>query len=139
VIALQKLGEDPKFPKNLRPVGLLFTTGKRFEKVGLLYKLSKLEFSTSVIKFISPFLTERKFRVLVEGEISTLRHMQAGVPQGSVLSRTLYKLCMYVSCHLRISQRHASCVFPISNTNTEASKTVDVMTLILPDCQNQSS
>jgi hypothetical protein len=41
---------------------------------GLLYKLTKIEFSTSVIKFISSFLTERKFRVSVEGEISTPRH-----------------------------------------------------------------
>jgi hypothetical protein len=35
---------------------------------------------------------ERKFRVLVEGEMSTPRYMQAGVPEGSVLSPTLYNL-----------------------------------------------
>jgi hypothetical protein len=57
---------------------------------GLLYKLSNLKFSTRLIKLISPFLAQRKFRVLVEGEMSTLRYMQAGVPQGSVLSPTLY-------------------------------------------------
>jgi hypothetical protein len=33
---------------------------------------------------------EQKFRALVKGEMSTLRYMQAGVPQGSVLSPTLY-------------------------------------------------
>jgi hypothetical protein len=38
---------------------------------GLLYKLSKLEFSTDLIKLL--------------GEILTPRVMQAGVPQGSVL------------------------------------------------------
>jgi hypothetical protein len=59
---------------------------------GLLYKLSKLEFSTSLIKVISSFLMERKFRVSVEGELSMPREMQAGVPQGSVLSPTLYNL-----------------------------------------------
>jgi hypothetical protein len=59
---------------------------------GLLYKLSKLQFSISLIKLISSFLSQRKFRVSVEGEISTPRSMQAGVPQGSVLSQTPYNL-----------------------------------------------
>jgi hypothetical protein len=38
---------------------------------GFLYKLSKLHFSTSLIKLISSFLSNRKFRVLVESEMST--------------------------------------------------------------------
>jgi hypothetical protein len=33
VIALQKQGKDPKFPQNLRPISLLSSTGKVFEKV----------------------------------------------------------------------------------------------------------
>jgi hypothetical protein len=53
--------------------------------LGLLYKLSKLKFSISLIKLISSFLSERKFRVSVEGKVSTARDIQAGVPQGSVL------------------------------------------------------
>jgi hypothetical protein len=53
---------------------------------GLLYKLSNLEFSTNLIKLIASFLSQRKFSVSVEGEMSTPREMQAGVPQGSVLS-----------------------------------------------------
>jgi hypothetical protein len=59
---------------------------------GLLYKLSKLRFSNNLIKLISSFLTQRKFRVSVEGEVSTPRYIQAGVPQGSLLSPTLYNL-----------------------------------------------
>jgi archaellum component FlaG (FlaF/FlaG flagellin family) len=57
---------------------------------GWLYKLSKLQFYTSLIKLIGSFLSQRKFRVSVEGEMSTPRYMQAVVPQGSVLSPTLY-------------------------------------------------
>jgi hypothetical protein len=57
---------------------------------GFLYKLSKLEFSISLIKLIGSFLSQRKLRVSVEGEMSTPRVMRAGVPQGSVLSPTLF-------------------------------------------------
>jgi retron-type reverse transcriptase len=53
---------------------------------GLLYTLSKLEFSTSLIKLIGSFLSQQKFNVSVGGKISTPREMQAGVPQCSVLS-----------------------------------------------------
>jgi hypothetical protein len=51
-----------------------------------------LEFSINLIKLISSFLSQRKFRVSVEGEMSPPREMQAGVPQGSVLSPTLYNI-----------------------------------------------
>jgi hypothetical protein len=62
---------------------------------GLVYAVSKLEFSTNWIKLISSFLSQRKFSVSVEGEMSTAREMRAGVPQGSVLSPTLYN--MYIN------------------------------------------
>jgi hypothetical protein len=62
---------------------------------GLLYKLSKLEFSTSLIKLIISFLSQCKFRVSVEGEMSTPREMRPGATQCSALSPTLYN--MYVN------------------------------------------
>jgi hypothetical protein len=62
-----------------------------------------MEFSTSLINHISSFLSERKFSVTVEGEIST-REIQAGVPQGSVLSPTLYN--MYINNALQTSGVH---------------------------------
>jgi retron-type reverse transcriptase len=59
---------------------------------GLLYKMSKFEFLISLIQLIGSFLSERKFRVSVEGKMSTPREMKAGVPQGSVLSPTLHNI-----------------------------------------------
>jgi hypothetical protein len=52
---------------------------------GLLYKFSEFEFSTSLVKLIASFLTDRKFKTLIEGEFSTPRKRAAGVSQGSIL------------------------------------------------------
>jgi hypothetical protein len=60
---------------------------------GLLNNLSKLEFSTSLIKLISSFPSHCKFIVSVEGEMSTPREIREGVPQVSVLT-ILCKTCI---------------------------------------------
>jgi hypothetical protein len=62
--------------------------------LGLLYKLLELKCLISLIKLISSFLSQRKFRVSAEGEMSMPRdiRVQAGVPQGSILSSTLYNI-----------------------------------------------
>jgi hypothetical protein len=54
-----------------------------------------LEFSTSLIKLIGSFRSQSILRVSVEGEMSTPRVMQAGMPQGSVLSHAPFN--MYVN------------------------------------------
>jgi hypothetical protein len=59
---------------------------------GLLYKLSKLQLSVNLIKFISSYLSHRKFRVSVGSKLSTPRDIEARVPQSSVLAPTLYSL-----------------------------------------------
>jgi hypothetical protein len=60
--------------------------------LGLLYNLSEVKFSISLIKLISSFLSQRKFGVSVQGEMSTPKDIQAEVPHGSVLSPTLLSL-----------------------------------------------
>jgi hypothetical protein len=83
------------FNNNLSTAVVFLDIEKAFHStwhLGLIYKLSKLQFSTSFIKLISSFLSQRIFRVSVEGEMSKPSYMQAGVPQGSVLSSTLYNL-----------------------------------------------
>jgi hypothetical protein len=61
---------------------------------GLLYKLSKLHFPSTLFKLISSFLSNRKFRVTVDGEISKPQDIKIGVPLGSVLAPVLYSLCI---------------------------------------------
>jgi hypothetical protein len=68
---------------------------KAFNKTwrsGLLYKLSELEFSTSLIKLIASFLIDRNFKVLVGGKLFMPRKIVAGLPQGSVHGPILFTL-----------------------------------------------
>jgi hypothetical protein len=63
---------NPQFHNNMSTAAVFSDIEEVFDTKllhSLLCKLSKLEFSTSVIKLISSFLSQRKFRVSVEGEI----------------------------------------------------------------------
>jgi hypothetical protein len=51
----------------------------------------------------------------------------------------VYKFEIYVSCHLRLSQRHTTQIIPISSTDTAASQIVEVLASILPEYTNKSS
>jgi hypothetical protein len=85
---------------NMSTAAVFLDVEKAFDTTwhsGLLYKLSKLECSTSLIKLISSFLSQRKFIVSVEREMSTPREMRAGLPQSSVLSPTLYNMYIRVN------------------------------------------
>jgi hypothetical protein len=75
------------FNNNMSTAAVFLDIKKAFDTTwqpGLLYKLSKLQFPIRLIKLIGSFFSQRKFKVLVQGEMSTPRYMQAGVPQGSV-------------------------------------------------------
>jgi hypothetical protein len=61
------------------------------------HKLSELKFSISLIKLVSSFLSQRKFRVSFKSEMSTPRDIQARVLQGSILSPTLYSVYIYIN------------------------------------------
>ncbi|KAL4085182.1 hypothetical protein QTP88_027041 [Uroleucon formosanum] len=66
---------------------------KAFDRVwhdGLLYKMSTLKIPQNLIKLTQSFLSNRSFRVRIEDKLSSLRDIQAGVPQGSCLAPTLY-------------------------------------------------
>jgi hypothetical protein len=68
--------------------------------LGLLHKLCKLKFSISPIKLISSFLSQRKCRISVEGEMFTPKDIQAEVSQDSILSPTLYSIYIYIYIYI---------------------------------------
>lgn len=68
---------------------------KAFDTVwheGLLMKMLTNHYPISFTKLIKSYLHHRKFRIQVQNSYSTTRPMEAGVPQGTVLSPHLYTL-----------------------------------------------
>lgn len=60
----------------------------------ILEKLNRSEIKGNMISFISNFLTNRKFSVLVGNTHSKSYYLENGVPQGSILSVTLFLLAI---------------------------------------------
>ena len=68
--------------------GVFLDISKAFDKVwhdGLLYKLKQNGISGKLLNLISDFLSNRKQRVVLNGNYSSWTNIEAGVPQGSIL------------------------------------------------------
>ena len=68
---------------------------KAFDRLwhaGLLHKLKSYGISDHILGFISSFLSNRRLRVVLDGESSQEYPVNAGVPQGSILGPTLFLL-----------------------------------------------
>ena len=66
---------------------------KAFDKVwhiGLLYKLKKCGIGGGLLLWLKDYLSDRKQRVVINGQSSGWREIRAGVPQGSVLGLLLF-------------------------------------------------
>ena len=74
---------------------VLRNVAKAFDKVwhnGLKYKLLRLGFPAILEKILCSFLDNRKTKINIGNEYSNDIKLLSGVPQGSVLSPTLYTL-----------------------------------------------
>lgn len=82
-----------------KSTGMIFLdVEKAFDRVwhkGLLYKMIKLNFPIGITKMVESFLHERTFAVCIEGQFSDRANISYGLPQGAVLSPTLYNIYTY--------------------------------------------
>lgn len=74
---------------------LFMDISKAFDKVwhdGIIVKLKEFDISQQIISLIATFLRDRTFQVRFGKEITDKKSIEAGVPQGAVLSPTLYNI-----------------------------------------------
>ena len=81
------------FDEGLEVRSLSLDISKAFNKVwhkGLLLKLSQNGISGNVLDLLSSFLSDRKQRVLLNGQTSEWWNVTTGVPQGSIFGPLLF-------------------------------------------------
>jgi hypothetical protein len=83
------------FNEEKKTLSVFFDVAAAFDKVwhlGVIYKLYLLKVPYYLISIIWAFLNDRTFVVKVDDEKSSIRIIICGVPQGGVLSPTLFSL-----------------------------------------------
>ena len=81
------------FDIGLEVRGLFLDISKAFDKVwhaGLIYKLRQNGICGDLINILNDFLTNRKQRVVLNGQCSSWVDIRAGVPKGSILGPLLF-------------------------------------------------
>ena len=89
---------------------------KAFDRVwlkGLLYKLRCVGCSNRVVKWFESYLSQRRQRVVINGQSSDWVHILAGVPQGSILGPLLFLIYIndivkHIGCSIRLFADYTS-------------------------------
>ena len=85
------------FDVRLEVRGVFLDISEAFDKVwpdGIIYKLTQNGISGNLLNLLEDFLKERKQRVALNGQVSTWKNINAGVPQGSILRPLLFLIYM---------------------------------------------
>jgi len=84
--------------KGLDTIGIFLDIKSAFDTVwhqGILIKLANLRVNPNILHIINSFLANRQFSVHSRHHFSPMKPIEAGVPQGAVLSPTLYNIYTY--------------------------------------------
>ena len=85
------------FDIGLKVRGLFLDVSKALDKVWLaelIYKLRQNGICGDLINILNVFLTNRKVRVVLNGQCSSWVDIRAGVPQGSIIRPLLFLICV---------------------------------------------
>ena len=101
---------------------------KAFDRVwhrGLIHKLQDMECSNALTKWFASYLSNRRQRVVLNGQVSEWTFVKAGVPQGSILGPLLFLIYINdIVKDLRVSVRlfadDTSLYIVVENPNTAA-------------------
>ena len=83
--------------KVLKLAEFFLDISKAFDRVwhnGLILKLQENGISDKLLLLLKYFLKSRKQRVVLKGQHSSWRDVNAGVPQGSILGPLFYLVCI---------------------------------------------
>ena len=81
------------FDDGLEVRSVFLDISKAFDKVwheGVIFKLKQNGISGDLLNILTDFLSNRKQRVVLNGQVSTWTSINAGVPQGSILGPLLF-------------------------------------------------
>jgi hypothetical protein len=102
------------FNRGWSMLSIFFDIEGAFDKVwheGLIYKLAKIKTPLYILNFVMTILDGRRFRVKVENCHSEFYEIKCGVPQGGVLSPTLFSVMVNDSPQKNAKNREKTLLF----------------------------